>query len=176
MNIDIPVNRSRIPFALFIGIGVFAIALYLYIQDDGTLPFFYYRAFFIVLMFYGAMLATVALLDYLKTLFNKNARLVLSDKTFDDNLSILSCGPIAWEELSGVSIKKIKRYKVLFLVVTLSDNEKYLKNKNLVIRYILKRYIKVYGGMIVISEKRIAYDIQKLRQDILERGIFQSIN
>lgn len=174
MNIEIPAKRSRIPVALFIGVGLFGIAGYLYIQDDGSLPFFYYRAFFIVLMFYGAMLAAVALLDYLKTLFDKKARLVLSDKTFDDNLSILSCGPIAWEELSGVSIKKIKRYKVHFLVVTLSDNEKYLKNKNPVIRYILNRYIKVYGGMIVISEKRIAYDIQQLRLDILKRGVLQS--
>jgi hypothetical protein len=170
MNIEIPVRRSRVPIALFMGILVFSIALILYIQDDGALPFFYYRAFYIVLMFYGGVGAIIALLDYIKTVFDKKARLVLSDETFDDNLSILSCGPIAWEELSSVSIKKLKWYKAFFLVVTLSDNEKYLKNKNPVFRYILKRYIKVYGGIVVISNKRIAYDIQKLRQDILDRG------
>jgi hypothetical protein len=171
MNIEIPVRRSRIPIALFIGILIFSIALFLYIQDDGALPFFYYRAFYIVLMFYGGVGAVIALLDYIKTVFDKKARLVLSQETFDDNLSILSCGPIAWEELSGVSIKKLKWYKAFFLVVTLADNEKYLKNKNPVIRYILKRHIRLYGGIIVISDRRIAYDIQKLRQDILDRGI-----
>jgi hypothetical protein len=171
MNIEIPAKRSRIPIAIFIGILVFTISFFLYLADDGTLPFFYYRAFFVVLMFYGSMLAAVGLLDYIKTLFDKNARLVLSKETFDDNLSILSFGPVAWEELSGVTVKKIKWFSLHFLVVSLSDNEKYLKNKNPVIRYILKRYIGMYGGMIVISQRRIAYDIQKLMQDILDRRI-----
>jgi hypothetical protein len=163
MNTEIHANRYRIPYTIFLGLGIFSLSLYLFLADDGTVPFFYYRAFFLVLMVYGGMLTVVAVLDYIKTVFDAKARLILTPETLNDNLSILSVGSVAWSELSVVSVKKIKRINLQFLVVALTDQDRYLKNKNPVIRYILKRYIKIFGGIIVISEKRIAYAIQKLR-------------
>jgi hypothetical protein len=122
-----------------------------------------------VLLGYAGTITIISLLDYLKTVFDKNASLVLSDKSLEDHLSILSCGSVPWEDVSGVTIKKIKKFNFYFLVVTLTDDEKYLKNKNPVLRLFLKEYIRLYGGIMVISDKRICYDIQKLREDISER-------
>jgi hypothetical protein len=38
-----------------------------------------------------------------------------------------------------------------------------------VLRFFLKKYIRIYGGIMVISDKQIRYDIQKLKEDIFER-------
>jgi hypothetical protein len=81
-----------------------------------------------VLLGYAGAITIISLLDYLKTIFDKNASLVLSDKTMD-HLSILSCGSALWEDVSGVIIKKFKRLNFYYLVVTLIDDDKYLKNK-----------------------------------------------
>ncbi len=171
MNIEILVKRSRIPIVLFAGILIMAVFLFLIIHDDGAMPFFYYMPLYIVLLGYGVLLTVFSFLDYMKTLFDKNAKLILSETGLDDNLSILSCGPIPWSGISGISLLKIKRFNSYYIVVKLFENNKYLKKKNFLIRYILKKYIKIYGGMVVISEKRIAYNIQKLKQEIMERGI-----
>ncbi len=168
-NIVIPARRSRIPVPFFIGIFASAFFLFLFITDDRSLPFFYLRAFYLVLLGYSCTISIISLLDYLKTIFDKNASLVLSDKTLEDHLSILSCGSIPWEDVSGVTIKKSKRFDLHFLVVTLTDDNKYLKNKNPVLRFVLKKYIRNFGGIMVISDKRIRYDIQKLKEDIFER-------
>jgi hypothetical protein len=168
-KIVIPVRRSRIPILFFFGISASAFFLFLFITDDRSLPFFYLRAFYLVLLGYAGTITTISLLDYLKTVFDKNASLVLSDKTLEDHLSILSCGSVPWGDVSGVAIKKTKGFNLYFLVVTLTDDDKYLKNKNPVLRFFLKKYIRIYGGIMVISDKRIRYDIQKLRDDIFER-------
>jgi hypothetical protein len=168
-KIVIPARKSRIPIPFFIGILCSAFFLFLFITDDRSLPFFYLRAFYLVLFGYAGIITIISLLDYLKTIFDKNASLVLSDKTLEDRLSILSCGSIPWEDVSGVSIKKSKGFNFYFLVVTLTDDDKYLKNKNPVLRFFLKKYIRIYGGIMVISDQRIRYDIQKLKEDIFER-------
>ncbi len=168
-KIVIPVRRSRIPVLFFIGTLLSTFFLFLFITDDRSLPFFYLRAFYLVLLGYAGTMTMISLLDYLKTVFDKNAVLVLSDKALEDHLSILSCGSVPWEDVCGVTIKKTKRLNLYFLVVTLTDDDKYLKNKNPVLRFFLKKYIRICGGIIVISDKRIRYDIQKLRDDIFER-------
>jgi hypothetical protein len=168
-EIVIPIRRSRVPILFFTGLLVSSISLYLFITDDGSLPFFYYRAFYLVLFGYAAILTILSLLDYIKTVFDKNASLVLSDKTMKDDISILSCGSVPWEDVTDVSIKKTKRFNFQFLIVTLADDEKYLKNKNPLLRYILKRYIKSYGGIMVISDRRVRYDLQQLKNEVLKR-------
>jgi hypothetical protein len=168
-NIVIPARKSRIPVLFFVGLLASVLFLYLYITDDRSLPFFYLRAFYLVLFGYAGTLTIISLLDYIKTIFDKNAVLVLSDKTMDDHLSILSCGSVPWEDVQDVIIKKAKRLNVYFLVVTLTDDEKYLKNKNPVLRFFLKKYVRIYGGIVVISDQRIRYDLEQLKKDMQER-------
>jgi hypothetical protein len=168
-EIIIPARRSRVPIPFLIGLPASAFFLYLYITDDKTLPFFYLRAFYLVLFVYALTVTIVSLLDYIKTVFDKNARLIISDTTLNDQLSILSCGEIPWDDVTEVSIRRLKRFNIQFLVITLKDDEKYLKNKHPVLRFFLKKYIRTYGGIILISENRIHYDIQQLKEDISAR-------
>jgi hypothetical protein len=42
-------------------------------------------------------------------------------------------------------------------------------DKNIVQRYVLKRYIKKWGSPIVISEKRVDYKLDDIKQTILTK-------
>jgi len=172
MNIEIPARRTRIPFALISGILLAAIFIFLIIHDDHSVPFLYYMPMYYILSGYGILLAGISLIDYLKTLFDKNAKLILSEKAFDDNLGILSFGSIPWEDITGVGILKLKRFNYHFIVLKLLDTDKYLASRNFLIRYILKKYLKLYGGIVLISDHRIDFDINQLKREIIERCKF----
>lgn len=95
--------------------------------------------------------------------------LQISDKGLNDNLSIFSCGEISWSDISGVEI--LKAIKADFLVVELFDTEKFLSDKNFVQRYVLKKYIKKWGSPIIISEKRVDYNLNELKHIILTQKV-----
>jgi hypothetical protein len=172
MNIEIPVKRTRIPFALIAGILLAVIFILLIVNDDHSLPFLYYMPLYYVLAGYGILLTAISLMDYIKTLFDKNAKLILSEKAFDDNLGILSFGSIPWQEITGVGFLKLKRFNSYFIVLKLLDTDKYLASRNFLIRWILKKYLKMYGGIVLISDRRIDYDINQLKKEIVERCVF----
>jgi hypothetical protein len=172
MNVEIPVKRTRIPFA-FIGWMLLAVLfIFLIVNNNHSDPYYYYKPLYYLVSGYTILMSGIALIDYLKTLFDKNAKLVLSEKAFYDNLSILSFGSIPWENITGVELIKLKRFNSHFIVIKLNDTDKYLASRNFLFRSILKRYLRAYGGIVVISELRMDYDINQLKEEITERCSF----
>jgi hypothetical protein len=164
MNIKIPAGKNRIPVPLFIGLAVSFILFFAIKRNEGV-PWYYYLPAYIMLFIYAVLFTILSFLDFLKPLVDKNAGLIISDAELYDNISIYSGGKIPWSDISNVEIITLKNYQ--FLIITLPDNEKYLARKNYIIRYILKSYIKKWGSPVVISNKRINYDLQELKKIIL---------
>ena len=54
-----------------------------------------------------------------------------------------------------------------FLVIKLSDNNKYWANKNFIQRFVLNKWIKKWRSPIIISEKRVDYNVKELKKNIL---------
>ena len=54
-----------------------------------------------------------------------------------------------------------------FLVIKLSDNNKYWANKNFIQRFVLNKWIKKWRSPIIISEKRVDYNLKELKKIIL---------
>lgn len=166
MSITIPANRKRFPivfiisFLLTVG-GAYNITSTLNDSDE-QLSYWTYGILLIPLFY-----CIVSFIEFVKTQFNKNAVLQISDIGVNDNLSIFSCGKIPWSDISDVDIKKA--FSASFLVMKLFDNNKYLREKNFITRYVLNKWIKKWGSPIIISEKRINYDLIKLRDIILKQ-------
>ncbi len=110
--------------------------------------------------------AIISLADFIKTKFDKNALLTISDTGLNDNLSIFSCGKISWDDILTAEI--VKAFKADFLVVKVLNSNKYLADKNFAQRFVLKKFIKKWGSPIIISEKRVVYNLNELKQIILE--------
>jgi hypothetical protein len=108
----------------------------------------------------------ISFLEFIKTRFNKRAALTISETGVNDNLSIFSCGEIPWRDISNVEIKRVMNAD--FLVIQLFNNDKYLRGKNIIIRNTLSKWIKKWGSPIIISEKRVDYNLTKLKEIILK--------
>lgn len=169
MNITIPINRNRFPIVFIISLLltiVLGINL-VYTKTDNM-----YRNGLVNWIFNGAfllipfVLMMVSLADWIKTRFDKKVMLTISEAGLYDNLSIFSCGKILWSDISSAEV--VKAFKTDFLIIKVIDTDKYLADKNFVQRFILKKYIKAWNTPVVLSEKRINYNLNELKQIILK--------
>jgi hypothetical protein len=170
MNINIPVNRKRVPYAvlLFLLLTIFFLLNYIYHWDGGDGEFGFSDALLRILpIAFGLLLTFLALADYMKTLFDRSAGLTLSETGIHDNLSIFSLGHLPWQDVTGAEIIRVSRFDLL--IIHLADKEKYMAKKKHIIRRTLKNYATRYGSPVVISRKRIDYDLQQLREEITGR-------
>jgi hypothetical protein len=166
MDIIVTTNKKRIPIAFLIGL-LASIIFYMAISNNhDDVPWYYYLPAYIVLFIYAFIFTLITLFEYVRTMLDKNAILKISNEELYDNLGIFSCGKISWSDLTNVEI--VEAYKANFLVVKLSHNSKYMHDKNFIQRYVLNKWIKKWGSPIVISEKRINYNLYKLKDIILE--------
>jgi len=122
-----------------------------------------------IILIVPLLYTVISFAEFIKTKFDKKAMLQITDSGLFDNLSIFSCDKIIWSDI--VSVEIIKAFKADFLVIKLTDNNKYLKGKNLVQRFVLKKWIKKWWTPIIISEKRVDYNLTDLRQIILKHKV-----
>jgi hypothetical protein len=165
MNIRIKPNKKRFPFGLVVGL-LASIVLYFAIKKvDPGVPWYYYTPAYIMLFIYAAIFTLLALANYLKSLLDNDAKLTISEIGVLDNLSIHSVGQIPWTDISGAYIRQL--FNVDFLIVQVHNPEKYLLDKNIIKRYLLKKSLKRWKSPLVISAKGIEYDLQELKTIIL---------
>jgi len=164
MSVIVPINRKKFPLTLIVSL-IFTIAAIINLVNYKSNETENYWAFYSLVLLVPLYYFVVSLAQYIKTLFDKRAGLTISDSGLNDNLSILSFGEIPWRDITGVQIKRY--FFVNFLVLYLADNKKYLVKSNYVQKFILKSHIRKMGSPVVISEKRIAYDIHELKKVLL---------
>ena len=168
MNITISVNRKRIPHVFVLSsllIGYLVYDAYKKSKElpvEGPFRWIVSAAIILVLTYY----AIIALIEYIKTLFDRNATLTITDTSIVDNLSIFSCGKILWDEIIDVEVRVT--IVAEFLIIKVQDPSRYLENKNIVQRHVLKQFIKKTGSPIVISDQRIKYNLHELKKLLLE--------
>ncbi|MBN9384290.1 MAG: hypothetical protein J0H74_26295 [Chitinophagaceae bacterium] len=167
MNISIPINRKRFPFAVvaYLLVTVLFVFNLLYRWDaieGASGPTDWILR--IIPIGFALFMTIISLADYIKTLFDKNASLSISERGIDDNLSLFSCGEIPWNEILGAEI--IKVFKTDMLIVHILDKEKYIARQKPIARLVLKRLLRKWGSPVVISAKRIDYDLQELKEVI----------
>jgi hypothetical protein len=170
MNIIIPANKKKFPGPLVIGLLASGFSLSRIIANSheagayGPLPFFSY----LVLFVFVSIFSIQSLADYLKTCFDKNATLIISDKGLADNLSIFSCGELHWNEIAGVHI--VSRIDTNLLIILVKDPASVVSRQSLWKKMVLNSFFKNYGSPVVISERKLPLPINELR-DILYKRI-----
>jgi hypothetical protein len=166
MNRKIPINRKRVPAMLVVSILLsLGLGHLIFFPENksiiGSFNRISFAIAFPVLLFY----VVITFADFMKTKFDKNAGFEITETGIFDNLSIFSCGEIRWSDISTVEM--IRMFEVNALVIKVRNPHQFLTGKNVLTRYMLKRYIKSSGSPIVISEKRVNYDLNELKANIL---------
>jgi hypothetical protein len=167
MNTIIPVNRKRIPVMLLL-IIIFLLILLLALMNviesdepDKQFKIYLYIGLIMSTIYY----LSISFLDYIKTLFDSKATLKMSTNGIDDNLSIFSCGNVAWKEIMGVEI--VNYLKTDFLVIKVQDPDIFIQRQSKWKQRNLQSYLKKFGSPIVISQKRIKIDVVELQNIIM---------
>lgn len=168
MNISIPINRKRFPSAVV----AYLLATILFVFNlfyrwdalGGGSPGPTDWLIRIIPIGFALFMTIISLADYIKTLFDKNASLSISERGIDDNLSLFSCREIAWNEILGAEV--IKVFRTDMLIIHILDREKHIARQKPITRMVLKKFIRKWGSPVVISAKRIDYDLQELKEVI----------
>jgi hypothetical protein len=169
---NIPVNRKRFPIAMIWGIAFVVLLVFLiirtplYFNADEYFQKFNWIMFYIGLLFWALLITSLSAADYLKTVFDKNAQLSISEAGIDDNLSIFSLGSIDWSDITEIEIKNSLRFQ--YLVIELRDPESLIRKQNIFKRRTLKSFLRRFGSPVVISQKRVNFDLKKLKDEMLK--------
>jgi hypothetical protein len=162
-NISIPVNRKRFPALLIIGV-VFTCIIVMILNMGGPVAPEYEltkRITDSIILLPPLFYTSTAFVEYMKTLFDKQAEMLISAKGIYDNLSVFSCGEVGWSEISGVELQKA--LNIEFLVIKLVNPAQVLARQSVLKRWVLNRYMRRYGSPIIISEKRVDYNLHELK-------------
>jgi len=166
MVITIKPNKKTFPSAFFIGLLLSVIFFFQIKKPEGGIYGYYNVFLFVGLFLYSAIFTILAFYNFLRTLFYKNATLTISDIELNDNLSIFSCGKIPRTEISNAEILRIRSTN--YLAIKVADSDKYLADRNFIKGFALKLLLKKFQTPIVISEKRIDYNLADLR-DLIQK-------
>ena len=168
MNISVPINRKRFPVVFIISLLatiLFTLNLINSKTENMYMNGLFNWIFNSIILLVPLSYTIIFLADFIKTKFDKNAMLEISDSGLTDNLSIFSCGKISWNDILTAEV--IRTFKADVLVVKLLDINKYLAGKNFIKQFVLKWYVKKWGGPVIISDKRVDYNLNDLKEIIL---------
>ena len=165
----IPANKKRFPISLLIGL-LFSTLFVILIVDrlkkfnDNGYNNSIYLGVLIGLLIWSLVLTIFSFLDYLKTTFNNDAVLTINENGINDNLSIFSVGQINWTEITNIKIATA--LKTNFLVIHVTNPESFINRKSKLKQRPLKSFLKKFGSPVVISQKRVDYELNDLKEKL----------
>lgn len=166
MEIVIPVNKKRFPVHLFISsLVAVVICVYFYYAGSFTLNPYSPISGLVVLLILDIRYIILLARAYLKLQFDRKANFTISDSGIVDNMTILGLGKIPWEDIDDIALDRYRGTDIL--LVGIIDPDKYLSGMRPIYRSVLRGYIRKWNTPLVISERRVDYDLESLRDLLL---------
>jgi hypothetical protein len=163
-------DKKRLPIVPLIGLVISALLIWTISDkfrpwnETGFNESLYVGAYCGLLFWIGA--ATLfSLVDYFRALLTKKANLTIDESGINDNLSIFSVGNINWADIKDIKLKIA--LKTDFLVIEVTDPQSYITRKSRLTQKPLKSLFKKFGSPIAISQKRVSYKLDELK-DIID--------
>ena len=134
------------------------------INEDSFIVLAPAMTFYSLLLMFVLAYFIVAFIDYLKPYTDRTAGITINETGIDDKISIFSTRYIPWNNVLGAKI--IRTAVINLVVIFLRADREILLAQPYWKRYFLQKWKKKWGSPIVISEKRISYDILSLTKTI----------
>jgi hypothetical protein len=166
MEIIIPVNKKRFPVQLFIcTLVAMVLCVYFYYAGSFTLNPYSPITILVVLLIFVIRYIIVLAREYLKLLFDRKANFTITESGIIDNITFVSMGKIPWGDIDDIALDRYRGMDILLIGIT--DPDKYSSGMKPIYRSVFNRYIKKWNTPLVISEKRVDYDLESLRDLLL---------
>lgn len=156
MRTEIPLSKTKITLSIA-GCIVFILLGYMLITDDYELynTTFTKAVGIVSIVFFG-----VILLFAFYKLFDKKPGLVIDDSGILDNSSGISAGLIEWQDITRIEVKTVISTK--FLIIHVSNSEKYIKRVPAQKAWLMRRNMGLYGSPLSISSTALKYNFEDL--------------
>ena len=166
MEIIIPVNKKRFPVQLFIcTLIAMALCVYFYYSGSFTLNPYSPITILVVLLIFVIRYIIVLAKEYLRLRFDRKAGFTITESGIIDNITFVSMGKIPWDDIDDIALDKYRGMDILLIGIT--DPNKYSSGMRPMCRAVFNQYIKKWNTPLVISEKRIDYNLENLRDLLL---------
>ncbi|MDP9043050.1 MAG: hypothetical protein M3N30_13815 [Bacteroidota bacterium] len=166
MEIIIPVNKKRFPVQLFIcTLVAMVLCVYFYYTRSLTLNPYSPVTILVVLLIIVIRYIIVLGKEYLKLQFDRKANFTITETGVIDNITFVSMGKIPWEDIDDIALDRYRGMDILLIGITNPD--KYSSGMRPIYRSVFNGYIKKWNTPLVISEKRVDYDLESLRDLLL---------
>jgi hypothetical protein len=166
MEIIIPVNKKRFPVQLFICMLVAAVlCVYFYYTGSFTLNPYSPITILVVLLIIVIRYIIVLAKEFLKLQFDRKANFTITEFGIIDNITFVSLGKIPWDDIDDIALDRYRGMDIL--LIGIRDPDKYSSGMRPVSKAVFNRYIKKWNTPLVISEKRVDYDLESLRDLLL---------
>jgi hypothetical protein len=170
-KIEIPLSKKKISL-LLIGAIVFVIlgTLFLITPDTFISPIFRNpQAIRIAgiagILFFGAVGVYV-----FRKLFDKTIGLTIDENGITDNTNATSVGLIDWTDIMEIKTEQVMSTK--FLLIYISDPDKYLNRVNGFKRKLMQGNMKMYGTPLSITSNTLRYNFNDL-QRLVKSGLIE---
>ena len=167
-KVEIPLSKTKICL-LLIGSIVFVIAGILFIITPETFISFIHPnpdtiriAGIASVLFFGA-----ASIYGARKFFDKSIGLTIDDNGINDNTNASSAGLINWSDITEIKTKQVMSTK--FLLIFISNPDKYLDRASGFKRKLMKGNMKMYGTPLSITSNTLKYSFSDLEKLILGR-------
>lgn len=171
-RIEIPIGKTKI-LILMIGVFVFVIlGIFLIITPDTFITILFRNPQLIRLagvagvLFFGA-----AGIFGLRKLFDKTIGLIVDENGITDNTNASSVGLINWTDITEIKTEQVMSTK--FLLIFISNPDKYLNRVNGFKRKLMMGNMKMYGTPLSITSNTLKYKFDDLEKLIKSRLIEQ---
>jgi len=166
MEIIIPANKKRFPVQLFIcTLVAVALGVYFYYTGSFTLNPLSPISILIVLLIFVIRYLIVLAREFFKLQFDSKANFTITETGIIDNITFVSMGKIPWEDIDDIALDRYRGMDIL--LIGIRDPDKYSSGMKPTYRSVFNGYIKKWNTPLVISEKRVDYDLESLRDLLL---------
>lgn len=160
-RIEIPLSKTKLFLtvcgaAIFVVLGFYMILRMAHDQDRFN-PILLQGVGFVSVVFFGA----IAIFGS-KKLFTTSAGVIIDEKGIIDNSSGVSIGLIEWNDIEGITTTNVMSNR--FLLIHVSNPEKYLASANKAKARIMTANMKMVGTPISISPNSLLCNFAELEQ------------
>jgi len=169
MEIIIPVNKRIFPVQLFVcSLIAIAISVFLFYTRTFSLDPYTPMSILIVLLIADIRIVILLARIYIKTQFDSRASFTITESGIVDNMTVLGLGKIPWEEIDDIALDRYRGMDIS--LVGIVDPDKYLLGVRPIYRSILRGYVKKWNTPLIISGRRVDFDMEKLRDLLLSHS------
>lgn len=167
-KIEIPISKTKTTL-IFIGALIFVVlgTLFIVSPDSITSPMFSNPQVIRIVGIVAVLFFGAAGVYGFRRLFDKTVGLTIDDNGITDNSNASSAGLIEWADITAIKTEQVMSTK--FLLIFVSNPDKYLERITGFKQKLMKTNMKMYGTPLSITSNTLKYNFGDLERLLKEK-------